>query len=67
MAGRTPKQTIGDAKKRKGNPATVPMPKLSLPKVGNLPDLGTLRTWVKPTQAKAITAKAKRVAIGKIK
>ena len=64
MAARTPKQLMGDNKKRKAQN----MGKAMLPKTGaSLPDLADLRSWVPKAKAKAITAKAKKVAIGKVK
>ena len=66
MAGRTPKQLMGDSKKRKAQN----MGKVSVnPKAGMsaLPDLADLRTWVPKSKAKAITAKAKKIAVGKVK
>jgi hypothetical protein len=63
-AGRTPKQLLGDNKKRKAQN----MGKAMLPKpAGATPDLEALRAWVPKGKAKAITAKAKKVAANKLK
>ncbi len=61
-AGRTPKQAMGDSKKRK--PKGLKMPKVPAVPAGL--DLPSLRSWVTKPKAMAISAKAKRVAVGKV-
>lgn len=67
MAARTPKQLMGDSKKRKAqNMGKIP-PAVGLVGGDKLANLDSLRSWVPRSKAKAITAKAKKIAVGKVK